>query len=397
MLFFHHRLFSAIGFVLSVLIILILPVASSYAADQAPCDDYCEWYNGGWNCSGSVDAEAGCEDGNVLTCYSDSDCGNSNYTCNSNGVCSDSSSSSYYCESGYYLANYSTSCDPCPSGYYCGGGTYDYSGSSQGLTKCPTSYPSSDSMNYSINYCYNTNCGTNMSGRNYYNGTSTCSGTACNKLSNAGATMYMNEGPSCTAPNCSIANGTCSYSSCSYTKTHYTCQGNYGCSDYNYPDCSTYCANSCDDWGSPTSYSDCQCTTINITCNSGYSKSSSNTCDCTTPCTSAANRETSSGSEGCSYDCTSSIANAASATYSGTRSYTNTCSSNYTTGGCKSAGASCSGCSSWTRTSTGSCGSGSCTLNSCNSGYYKDGNACYCTTSCTSVANSTSTTSGTED
>ncbi|MBR3930134.1 MAG: hypothetical protein IKJ62_00970, partial [Alphaproteobacteria bacterium] len=211
---------------------------------------------------------------------------------------------------------------------------------------------------------------------------SSCSGctctTLCTSVSAAGKATQE-----CTR-SCDIEHGTCSYSGSTQTCV----SGNYtssGCSS-----AGDTCSGCSGQWG------ECTGGTKSITCNEGYYKSG-NACLCTTLCTSAANRETSSGTEGCSYDCTSSIANAASATYSGTRSYTNTCNGNYTAGGCKSAGASCSGCSSWTRTSTGSCGSGSCTLNSCKSGYYKDGNACYCTTSCTSVANSTSTTSGTED
>ena len=132
-------------------------------------------------------------------------------------------------------------------------------------------------------------------------------------------------------------------------------------------------------------------------CAAGYYLNGTSAGNSCSACSGVSNSSsTQSGTEGCTYDCTSSIANAASATYSGTRSYTNRCAGYYTGGGCYSAGATCTGCSKWERISTGSCGSGSCNLNTCNSGYTKSGNACNCTTNCTSVSNRTSTQSGTE-
>jgi len=365
MLLLNHRLFTTLfmSLVLCVCVHVGAHAAAGGSGDGGGAD--CIW----------CETHADCDVANDWTCNSATGCceynpvGNPGCSCPSSypsGYCSGTSSSPNYSNC-YKSCTRVCTQTGCPSGYSC---TYN-SSSTSGKQYYNSSTCDAASSNCSIKtQTCNTNCTSVSNSSSTSSGTESCSYDCTSSIANAASATYLG--------------------SRSYTNT---CNGKYtggGCSS-----AGATCTG-CSSW-TRTSTGSCGSGSCTLnSCKSGYYKSG-NACYCTTSCTSVANStSTTSGTEGCSYDCTSSIANAASATYSGTRSYTNTCNGYYTSSGCSSAGASCSGCSSWSRTSTGTCGSGSCTLNSCNSGYYKSGNACYCTTSCTSVANRVSTTSGSE-
>ncbi|MBR5153402.1 MAG: hypothetical protein IKW57_01235, partial [Alphaproteobacteria bacterium] len=88
----------------------------------------------------------------------------------------------YTCQPGRYLDG--TGCSRCPENSYCPGGTWTYNGGIQGLNSCPTDYPYADvdeegEANTSIDSCYNTDCGTSCTGKDYYGEPDTCNCPRC--------------------------------------------------------------------------------------------------------------------------------------------------------------------------------------------------------------------------
>ena len=59
------------------------------------------------------------------------------------------------CTAGTYLVAKAASCSTCTAGNYCGGGSFNYSTSSnQGITTCPTGYPNSAAGSTKVQNCY---------------------------------------------------------------------------------------------------------------------------------------------------------------------------------------------------------------------------------------------------
>ena len=64
------------------------------------------------------------------------------------------SGNSITCDAGEYLPAGATSCKKCEANNYCPGGTFTYTGASQGRNACPTDYPYSDAGSSSSGQCY---------------------------------------------------------------------------------------------------------------------------------------------------------------------------------------------------------------------------------------------------
>ena len=240
----------------------------------------------------------------------------------------------FNCLENYYKAG--TTCPTCPA--------------------CPTSHPYSDEGTTDIANCY-TGCGTGYSGRNYYNATDTCS---CDTLCTSVANRETRSGSESCTRSCSIANGTCSYSGSTQTYTD-TCASNYtdaGCSSAG-ESCS-----GCSSW-TRTSTGACSGGTISITCNAGYYLSNGTCVKCSagtysaagaTSCTSCGTgKYSAAGASSCS-TCPSGYRNGAAAASQ------SACVGAFTKTGSQTA---CSQPANSTSYACGTCSPGTCT-------YYKN-------------------------